>query len=52
MGGIIQSIGSDVVQGTTLTTLSCRELYGRHGVYAIAKRQLSRKEMLALKLPR
>jgi hypothetical protein len=42
----------DVVQGTTLTTLSCCELYGRHGVYAIAKRQLSRKEMLALKLPR
>jgi hypothetical protein len=43
---------TDVVRGTTLTTLPCWELYGRTGVYAVAKRQLSRKEMLALKLPR
>jgi hypothetical protein len=43
---------TDIVHGTTLTTLSCGELYGRTGVYAVAKRQLSRKEMLALKLPR
>jgi hypothetical protein len=43
---------NDVVCGTTLTTLPCGELYGRFGVYAVAKRQLSRKEMLALKLPR
>jgi hypothetical protein len=43
---------ADVVRGTTLTTLPCWELYGRTGVYAVAKRQLSRKEMLALKLPR
>ncbi len=43
---------TDVVRGTTLTTLPSGELYGRADVYAVAKRQLSRKEMRALKLPR
>jgi len=43
---------TDVVRGTSLTRLPPGELYGRHDVYAIAKRQLSRKEMLALRLPR
>jgi hypothetical protein len=43
---------TDIVRGTSLTKLSPGELYGRWGVYAVAKRQLSRKEMLALGLPR
>jgi hypothetical protein len=42
----------DVVRGTSLTKLRSGELYGRPGVYAAAKRQLSRKEVLALALPR
>ena len=42
----------DVVRGSSLTRLPPGELYGRYDVYAVAKRQLSRKEMLALKLPR
>jgi hypothetical protein len=41
-----------VVRGTSLTKLRSGELYGRPGVYAAAKRQLSRKEVLALALPR
>lgn len=43
---------NDVVRGTSLTKLRSGELYGRPGVYAVGKRQLSRKEMLALDLPR
>jgi hypothetical protein len=43
---------NDVVRGTSLTKLRSGELYGRPGVYAAAKRQLSRKEVLALDLPR
>jgi hypothetical protein len=43
---------NDVVRGTSLAKLRSGELYGRPGVYAAAKRQLSRKEMLALGLPR
>jgi hypothetical protein len=43
---------TDVVCGTSLSKLPPAELYGRWGVYAVAKRQLSRKEMLALGLPR
>ena len=43
---------TDVVRAAKLTTLPTDKLYGRAGVYAIAKRQLSRKEMLALDLPR
>jgi hypothetical protein len=43
---------TDVVRAARLTTLPADRLYGRPGVYAIAKRQLSRNEMLALDLPR
>ena len=43
---------TDVVRGTSLTRLPPGELYGRWDVYAVAKRQLSRKEMRALGLPR
>jgi hypothetical protein len=40
----------DVVQDARLSTLGRAELYGRTGVYAVAKRQLSKKEMRDLKL--
>lgn len=42
----------DVVLGTSLTRLPPAELYNRDSVYAIAKRQLSRKEVRKLGLPR
>jgi hypothetical protein len=42
----------DVVRTAGMTILPAAELYGRPGVYAVAKRQLSRKEMAALALPR
>lgn len=40
----------DVVLRAGLSTLSREDLYGRRGVYAASKRQLSKKEMRALKL--
>jgi hypothetical protein len=43
---------TDVVRAARLSSLPGEKLYGRLGVYASAKRQLSRKEMLALDLPR
>jgi hypothetical protein len=42
----------DVVRRAKLTTLPVEELYGRDGVYAVNKRQLSRREIAALDLPR
>ena len=42
----------DVVCGTTLTDLSPEDLYGRFGVYAVAKRQLARREVIKLGLSR
>jgi hypothetical protein len=42
----------DVVRTAGMTTLPATEFYGRHGVYAVAKRQLSRKEIAAFALPR
>jgi hypothetical protein len=56
-GNIVRTVDrvlphTDVVRGTSLSKLPPAELYGRWGVYATAKRQLSRKEMLALGLPR
>jgi hypothetical protein len=42
----------DVVMRANLTTLPPHELYGVSGVYAVAKRQLSRKEIKDLGLPR
>jgi hypothetical protein len=41
---------TDVVLAAKLSDLPADELYGRHGVYAVAKRQLSRKEIAALDL--
>ncbi|MGE0740613.1 MAG: hypothetical protein AB7O98_04660 [Hyphomonadaceae bacterium] len=41
---------ADVVRAAKLSTLPEHELYGRHGVYASAKRQLSKVEMKRLKL--
>lgn len=46
------AVDTDVVQSARLSTLPRDDLYGRAGVYAIAKRQLSRKEMRDLGLPR
>jgi hypothetical protein len=43
---------TDTVMAARLSDLPPDELYGRHGVYAVSKRQLSRKEITALKLPR
>lgn len=40
----------DVVVRAKLSALGASELYGRRGVYAVAKRQLSKKEMRDLKL--
>ena len=42
----------DVVLRPGLSQLPPGELYGRHGVYARAKRQLSRREAASLDLPR
>jgi hypothetical protein len=42
----------DAVYTAGMTGLPAAELYGRHGVYAVAKRQLSRKDIAALALPR
>ena len=42
----------DVVRAAKLTRLSLAELYGREGVYAASKRQLSKKEIAALGLNR
>jgi hypothetical protein len=42
----------DVVRRAALSQLPREELYGRAGVYAVAKRQLSKKEMRDLGLPR
>jgi hypothetical protein len=42
----------DVVLRPGLSQLPPAELYGRYGVYAAAKRQLSRREVAALGLPR
>jgi len=41
---------TDAVLSADLSDLSPDELYGRHGVYAVSKRQLSRKEIAALDL--
>jgi hypothetical protein len=41
----------DVVHAAKLTRLPAEDLYGRYGVYAANKRQLSRKEVAALGLP-
>jgi len=41
---------TDVVLDAKLSDLPADELYGRHGVYAVGKRQLSRKEIAALDL--
>lgn len=43
---------TDTVVTAGLSDLPTDELYGRQGVYAVSKRQLSRKEITALKLPR
>jgi hypothetical protein len=43
---------TDVVRSARLSTLPAQELYGRDGVYAANKRQLSRREIAALDLPR
>ncbi|MCF3630534.1 hypothetical protein RJ527_04710 [Thalassospiraceae bacterium LMO-SO8] len=42
----------DVVLSAGLSALSPGRLYGRSGVYAVGKRQLSKKEIKRLKLPR
>jgi len=39
-----------VLIGTSLTKLTARELYGRDGVYATAKRQLTSAEIARLGL--
>lgn len=41
---------TDVVRSAKLTKLSLADLYGREGVYAAAKRQLSKTEIKRLKL--
>jgi hypothetical protein len=43
---------TDVVHSARLSTLPVDELYGRDGVYAVNKRQLSRREIANLDLPR
>lgn len=43
-----QDAFTDVVKAAKLSKLPIDELYGRPGVYAVAKRQLSRKEIAAL----
>jgi len=43
---------TDVVHRAKLSNLPVDQLYGRHGVYAVGKRQLSRREIAALELPR
>jgi hypothetical protein len=43
---------TDTVLSAGLSDLSPAELYGRRGVYAVSKRQLSRREIVALELPR
>jgi hypothetical protein len=40
------------VHSAKLSTLPVDELYGRDGVYAVNKRQLSRREIANLDLPR
>jgi len=40
----------DVVRAAKLSTLPRIDLYGREGVYAVSKRQLSKKEIAALNL--
>jgi hypothetical protein len=45
-------LGPDAVYQAGLSRLPPEELYGRGGVFAVAKRQLSRKEMRDLGLPR
>ena len=41
---------ADVVHSAKLSGMAAEKLYGRHGVYACAKRQLSRAEIKRLKL--
>jgi hypothetical protein len=43
---------TDVVLSAKLSQLPVEELYGRDGVFAGSKRQLSRREILDLGLPR
>jgi hypothetical protein len=43
---------TDVVRSAGLSALPVDELYGRDGVYAVNKRQLSRREIANLDLPR
>jgi hypothetical protein len=43
---------TDVVHSAKLSMLPIDQLYGRDGVYAASKRQLSRREIAALDLPR
>ncbi len=50
--GWTRIVEEDVVQRAGLSTLPLRELYGRANCYAVAKRQLSRKEMRDLGLAR
>jgi hypothetical protein len=47
---IAQSLYTDVVRSAKLSKLAGPELYGRHGVYAAEKRQLSKAEIKRLKL--
>ena len=42
---------TDTVLSAGLSELPPAELYGRPGVHAVSKRQLSRKEIAALDLP-
>lgn len=44
-----QDVFVDVVRAAKLSKLPLEELYGRPGVYAVGKRQLSRREIAALK---
>jgi hypothetical protein len=48
----VRDMFTDVVLSAKLSTLPVDELYGRDGVYAVNKRQLSRREIAALDLPR
>jgi hypothetical protein len=49
-GGAFEVPATDVVLDAKLSNLSREVLYGRPGVRAVVKRQLSRKEMRDLKL--
>ena len=48
----VPDVFTDVVKNAKLSKLAIEELYGKPGVYAATKRQLSRKEIAALALNR